>query len=147
MAGRTTPVVCPAWGEASTLWSVWGRTHHAVPAIGVAPKGLTEVEHWLRSIVGLAPHTLTLPRAPQLGAHVNIRDMMGCTALHWAASSGHLKKSDQQQAVLIAELLLRDGVDVTFEDFNGKTAIELTSKPNPTVCDLLGMAGCLRLCR
>lgn len=31
----------------------------------------------------------------------------------------------------IAQRLLKDGVDVTAEDDNNKTAIELTGKPNP----------------
>ena len=35
------------------------------------------------------------------------------------------------QCVRIAQRLLKDGVDVTVEDDNNKTAIELTGKPNP----------------
>uniref|UniRef100_A0A6U4MYU6 Uncharacterized protein n=1 Tax=Hemiselmis andersenii TaxID=464988 RepID=A0A6U4MYU6_HEMAN len=66
------------------------------------------------------------------GAPLNMRDDMGCTALHWCACSGHLNQAKQQLCITIGERLLKDGVDVTIEDLNGMTATELTTKPNPT---------------
>mmetsp|Transcript_16464 Transcript_16464/g.41640 ORF Transcript_16464/g.41640 Transcript_16464/m.41640 type:complete len:453 (+) Transcript_16464:220-1578(+) len=66
------------------------------------------------------------------GAPINMRDDMGCTPLHWCACSGHLNQVKQQLCITIGERLLRDGADVTIEDLNGRTATELTTKPNPT---------------
>uniref|UniRef100_A0A7S0W8C0 Ankyrin repeat protein n=1 Tax=Hemiselmis tepida TaxID=464990 RepID=A0A7S0W8C0_9CRYP len=66
------------------------------------------------------------------GAPINMRDDMGCTALHWCSCSGHLNQIKQQTCITIGERLLKDGADVTIEDLNGMTATELTTKPNPT---------------